>query len=860
MVTAAGVPRERVVAVEATLADGSKQRGTGFLVGGRLVLTAEHCTRDKETREPAVALRVVRAGAAGAVLVVGVAACPGLDVAVLTLGDDAPWDASLPAVAFARVDRRYSGMLENCEGIGYPLFQRNPAKGSRNTSEVHGTIYQTDEAETGRLLMREPLIRPGALSGHDTTGDREADAAVASPWGGLSGALLFHAGLAIGVVVEHHPRQGESALRAIGFEKIAKTAAADPAARQLAEVLGLPAWDELPWAAGDPVQPLAGLVDLLDSTDANDLPLVRNLNPYLLGATPTDYGSKDSSGAQDPYVPRTHQNVDARLEAALVAGQMVLLVGPSKAGKTRTAFEAIRTRWPHAHLLAPDTPALAALANHPRLRTGSDTIVVWLDDLQRYLSGIFDPLTPALLTALLSRPGPTVVLATLRTEERARLLRDGGELSYDARRVLKDATEVELGPTSDNPEEQQAAHAAYPDQDLSVYGLAEQLAGAPYLLQQYRDARHADPLLHAIIRTAIDWVRVGMPDPLPEKDLAALALDTLAADQPNIRTTSKKVQKAIETADTPPSGAGRVAALETILLPDRTRGYRPFSYLVAADDGQSGFPRPIPGGMWDQSLERATTDTAFAISIAAYERNNRDVAARASKQAANAGHTKAMFNLGALLARQDPPDLKEARTWYEQAANAGHTDAMFNLGVLLAGQDPPDRTAARTWYEQAANAGDTDAMFNLGALLAGQDPPDPDGARAAWQKIVDSGARGAAGFALTGAALSLAALEALAGNDVRSMELLELAGHQGAASAATYRATLNQNPRIRNAALLDLSALPGDSDALNFLGIASHSAGDLTQARQYWVTSTQLNDSVAPLLLHLTKEPTTRGP
>ena len=43
---------DRVVAVAATLQDGREQVGSGYLVSGRLVLTAEHCSRDKVTGEP----------------------------------------------------------------------------------------------------------------------------------------------------------------------------------------------------------------------------------------------------------------------------------------------------------------------------------------------------------------------------------------------------------------------------------------------------------------------------------------------------------------------------------------------------------------------------------------------------------------------------------------------------------------------------------------------------------------------------------------------------------------------------------------------------------------------------------------
>ena len=211
---------DRVVAVAATLGDGREQLGSGYLISGRLVLTAEHCTRDKVTGEPAARLRVVRASDGAVAEVAGVVPDRGLDVAVLQLADDAG-DASLPPPAFARVDQSQSGMLDDCTGIGFTLFQRDPVRRARHTSEFHGRIYQTDERESGRLLMREPLIHPGPVTGPAGEPLSERGEEGPSPWGGLSGALMFYRGSAIGVVVEHHPRQGDSALLAIGFERIA---------------------------------------------------------------------------------------------------------------------------------------------------------------------------------------------------------------------------------------------------------------------------------------------------------------------------------------------------------------------------------------------------------------------------------------------------------------------------------------------------------------------------------------------------------------------------------------------------------------------------------------------------------------
>ena len=225
---------DRVVAVVATLRDGREQLGSGYLTSGRLVLTAEHCTRDKVTGEPPARLRVVRASDGAEAQAVGVVPDRGLDVAVLQLADDTPWDPGLPPTGFARVDQRHSGMLEDCTGIGFPLFQRDPDRRTRHTAEFHGTIYQTDERESGHLLMREPLIHPGPVT--DAEGERLTDLGDGgpSPWGGLSGALMFYRGSAIGVVVEHHPRQGGSALRAVGFERITTASA------EIRQCLGLP--------------------------------------------------------------------------------------------------------------------------------------------------------------------------------------------------------------------------------------------------------------------------------------------------------------------------------------------------------------------------------------------------------------------------------------------------------------------------------------------------------------------------------------------------------------------------------------------------------------------------------------------
>ena len=69
-----------------------------------MVLTAEHCTRDMKTGEPTDQLRVLCANDAAHANVIDVVADRHLDVAVLKLADDAPWEAELPVLTFVRVN------------------------------------------------------------------------------------------------------------------------------------------------------------------------------------------------------------------------------------------------------------------------------------------------------------------------------------------------------------------------------------------------------------------------------------------------------------------------------------------------------------------------------------------------------------------------------------------------------------------------------------------------------------------------------------------------------------------------------------------------------------------------------------
>ena len=100
--------------------------------------------------------------------------------------------------------------------------------------------------------------------------------------------------------------------------------------------------------------------------------------------------------------------VRAKVAAAAARGGFVLLVGGSSVGKTRCAAEAVKALLPDwwlVHLAGPVEVAALAQTPFPQM-------VVWLDELQRYLDGEHG-LTGGVVRALLGAPHPAVIIGTL---------------------------------------------------------------------------------------------------------------------------------------------------------------------------------------------------------------------------------------------------------------------------------------------------------------------------------------------------------------------------------------------------------------------------------------------------------------
>jgi hypothetical protein len=132
---------------------------------------------------------------------------PGPDLALVEIDDPA---VDLPPMELAQVDRDSptDEPVERCHAIGYPWFAETPSPTAmRDTVDAIGVVPVLSKLAAG-LLSVQVSISPRPLPPEDK---RLAE----SEWSGMSGAPVVAAGRLLGVVTEHAPREGQSAITAV---------------------------------------------------------------------------------------------------------------------------------------------------------------------------------------------------------------------------------------------------------------------------------------------------------------------------------------------------------------------------------------------------------------------------------------------------------------------------------------------------------------------------------------------------------------------------------------------------------------------------------------------------------------------
>jgi hypothetical protein len=430
--------------------------------------------------------------------------------------------------------------------------------------------------------------------------------------------------------------------------------------------------------------------------------------------------------------------VRAQVTAAAERGGFVLLVGGSSVGKSRSAVEAVKALLPDWWLVHPAGPAeVAALAAAmpPRM-------VVWLDELQRYLDGEHG-LTGAVVRALLSSPHPAVIIGTIWPQLYTAYATVPGPGAADPhareRQVLDLADVVRIGAQFSPAEQDRARAAAARDPRLQValgaaeYGLTQTLAAAPHLVARWEDARTSSPYGWAVLTAALDAARLGARGPFDAEFLRAAAPGYCTrqqqAEAPEnwfgqaLAYATDKLHGAV--AALTPAGAGM----------RRVAGYIVADYLVQHASRERRYER-VPASTWDAVLS-CIRDAADAARLAdsAGRRLLYGYAIPLYRQAADAGDGAAARLLAGLLAERG--DLDEATQILRARADAGDEEAARLLVDLLATRGDLDGLQA------TADAGDGYAARRLASLLAGRG--DVDKAAQILRARADAGDRDAAG-------------------------------------------------------------------------------------------------------------------
>jgi tetratricopeptide (TPR) repeat protein len=345
------------------------------------------------------------------------------------------------------------------------------------------------------------------------------------------------------------------------------------------------------------------------------LPLVAHYqDPLALGVHRAASGGTIPEGLP-VFVPR---DISADLQAALVPGQFVLLVGESTAGKTRAAYEAISTclgQWP---LIEPaGRSALPVTIQTARQMRRS--AVIWLDDLERFL-GSGGLSRTDVQTLLHGCRKPHCIVATMRSEEHARFLRaqyhGPDRLSTDAQRqgeeVLRLAHEIRLPRAWSPAETARAANASDPRirealQHVARFGVAEYLAAGPKLLRDWQDAwaAGAHPRGAALVAAGVLARRSGIHRPLPAAVLAQIA-QPLLDERGGHLLRPEPVTEALAWATAP------LHATSSLLLP-AVGGYGAFDYLIDALPKQ-----PPPAAALAVLVDFATVDEAIDLADLAW--------------------------------------------------------------------------------------------------------------------------------------------------------------------------------------------------------------------------------------------------
>jgi len=196
-------PAQRHVAEVLVMRASERRRGSGYLVAPGWVLTAAHVVAGAEAAAVWLGAPPAMDPASGSgVDPRRIMSCEGADLALIPVG---PPDAQVDRALFGQVERTGPDPVP-AAAAGCPRFKLRPDPVRpgielRELTLVGGTIAAMSDAKAATLELALQII---------PADDPEPDKH--SPWEGMSGAAVWVSGRLVGVIGQHHPRQGNGVL------------------------------------------------------------------------------------------------------------------------------------------------------------------------------------------------------------------------------------------------------------------------------------------------------------------------------------------------------------------------------------------------------------------------------------------------------------------------------------------------------------------------------------------------------------------------------------------------------------------------------------------------------------------------
>jgi Flp pilus assembly protein TadD len=454
-------------------------------------------------------------------------------------------------------------------------------------------------------------------------------------------------------------------------------------------------------------------------------PTAREVDCYeLLGVTRSEHtDSYRERGEEAPYVSR---EADERLAAVLKRTPFVLIVGPSKAGKSRTAYELVRKATPLVPVVIPrgagDLEVLVGkLQILPNRPIGG---VLWLDDLERFLGK--GTLSLSVLETAVCELRLRVV-ATMRSHEFIRWKELNDRVGRDVQRILERAEVVKLDDQLTDWEWLRA-RALYPNLKLGP-GLGESFIAGRELRQRYD---HGDSTLVAVVRAAHDWRRAGLTGPIQKGTLFQLFKGHFERLEPTQDGNEVVFERGLEKSRQP------VARYSALLYRDQSEVNGPAFFIgdyVSDFLEQRDHDYSMLEEAWRLALEYVEAGPDYlALGLAAYQRERWDVVEVVGRRGAGLDSAACAVLLGVALQKQGR--LEEAKDALHEAIRLEPRSvaAHYQLGVIL--REQGQWQAAEAAFRQVVRIEPKDAAGHWGVGVALQKQGRSEEAAASFHETV----------------------------------------------------------------------------------------------------------------------------